>query len=255
MGATLAVAAHKGGSGKSLVVANLAAALAAQGARVLAVDADSQGALGAALGVHPAKPTVYEVVGGRARAADAIETTTTEGVDLLPADLDLAGAEVELPQRPGWQTTLRRALDPIRADYDLVVIDTAPGLGPLPYMALIGADAALLVCPPDFLSFRALPTLLATVERARAVVPHMRPLGIIPTLTGARTRHETEVLAELQTRHGPLLLPAIPRRVVVADAALAGEPVTTFAPYSEAAEAFAALAKEVRSRAQAIQPA
>jgi chromosome partitioning protein len=83
----------------------------------------------------------------------------------------------------------------------------------------------------------------------------MRPLGIVPMFTGTRTRHEAEVLAELADRHGELLLPAIPRRVVVADAALAGEPVTVFAPYSEAAEAFAALAKEVRRRAETLQPA
>jgi chromosome partitioning protein len=255
MAITLTVAAHKGGAGKTLVVANLAGALALQGDQVLAVDADPQGALSAALGVRPTKPTLYEVLRGRAQAADAIETTATDRLDVLPADLDLAGAEIELTRRPGWQPTLRHALDPVRGSYQLVLIDTPPGLGVLPYAALVAADAAVLVCPPDFLAFRALPTLLDTVQRARAEVAHLRPLGIVPTLTGARTRHEAEVLAELQARHGDLLLPAVPRRVVVADAALAGEPVVTFAPYSEPAEVFAALAKEVRHRAQAIQPA
>jgi chromosome partitioning protein len=252
MAATLAAAAHKGGAGKTLLVANLAGALASDGARVLAVDADSQGALGAALGVQPSKPTVYEVLTGQAAAADAIETTAVDRLDVLPADLDLAGAEVELTSREGWQTSLRRALDPVRGEYDLLLVDTPPGLGVLPYAALVAADAALVACPADFLAFRALPTLLDAVERARGLVPGMRPLGIVPMFTGTRTRHEAEVLAELADQHGGLLLPAIPRRVVVADAALAGEPVTSFAPYSEAAEAFAALAKEVRARAEAL---
>jgi chromosome partitioning protein len=141
----------------------------------------------------------------------------------------------------------------VRGAYELVLIDTPPGLGVLPYAALVAADQALLVCPPDFLAFRALPTLLDTIERARQVVPQLGALGIVPTLTGARTRHENEVLAELAAQHGGLLLPPVPRRVVVADAALAGEPVVAFAPYSEPAEVFATLAKEVRHRAEAIQ--
>jgi len=254
MGTAIAAAAHKGGAGKSLLIANLAAALAADGARVLAVDADSQGALGAALGVRVEKPGLYEVLRGRASAADAIETTAIDRLDLLPADLDLAGAEDELPRRRDWQPALRRALDPVRAEYELVMIDTAPGLGVLPFAALVAADAALVACPPDFLAFRALPTLLGAIERARTWALEMRLLGIVPMFVGARTRHEAEVLAELRERHGELLLPGIPRRVIVQDAALAGEPVTVFAPYSEAAEAFVALAKEVRRRAKTLQP-
>jgi chromosome partitioning protein len=251
MGATIAAAAHKGGAGKTCLVANLAAALAADGARVLAVDADPQGALSAALGVRPEKPGMFEVLTGRAPAADAIETTAVDRLDVLPADLDLAGAEVELPSQRDWQTAMRRALDPVRGEYDLAAIDTAPGLGVLPFAALVAADAALVACPPDYLAVRALPSVLAAVERAQAHAPGMRLLGIVPYFTGTRTRHEAEVLADLQRRHGELLLPAVPRRVVVADAAAAGEPVIAYAPYSEAAEAFTALAKEVRARAEA----
>jgi chromosome partitioning protein len=252
MSAAIAVVAHKGGAGKTLLVANLAAALVGEGAGVLAVDADPQGALGAALGIRPTKPTLYEVLADRAGTGDAIETTALDRLDVLPADLDLAGAEVELTRRPDWQPILRHALDPTRDEYDLLLIDSAPGLGVLPYAALVAADAALVTCPADFLAFRALPTLLEAIDRARELVPGMRPLGIVPMFTGTRTRHEADVLAELRDRHGELLLPAIPRRVVVADAALAGEPITVYAPYSEAAEAFAALAKEVRRRAETL---
>jgi chromosome partitioning protein len=119
-----------------------AGALATGGTPVLAVDADSQGALAAALGVRPEKPTLYEVLAGQAVAVDAIESTALDGLDVLPADLDLAGAEVELTRRPDWQTTLRRILDPVRGSYDLLLVDTPPGLGVLPYAALVAADAA-----------------------------------------------------------------------------------------------------------------
>lgn len=235
----IAVAAHKGGSGKTTVSVNLAGALVAAGKRVLVVDVDPQGAAAAALGVTVTKPTLYEVLGGIARAPDAIQPTALEGLSVLPADLDLAGAEVELPARPSWQSTLRSALTPVK-DFDTMVIDTAPGLGVLPYVALMAADRVLVICPPDFLSFRSLPTVLEAATRARVPL-----IGIVPNRVEGRTRHEADVLAELRARHGDALLPEIPGRVVLRDATIAGEPVSSYAPRSEAAAAFDRLAKEV----------
>lgn len=235
----IAVAAHKGGSGKTTVSINLAGALVTAGQRVLVVDVDPQGAAAAALGVMVTKPTLYEVLGGATRATDAIQATAFDGLSVLPADLDLAGAEVELPAQSSWQSTLRRALNPVKG-FDTMVIDTAPGLGVLPYVALMAADRVLVVCPPDFLSFRSLPTVLEAATRARVPL-----IGIVPNRVEHRTRHEADILAELQARYGSALLPEIPGRVVLRDAAIAGEPISSYAPQSEVAAAFERLAKEV----------
>lgn len=236
----IAVAAHKGGSGKTTVAVNLAGALAVRGDRVLVVDADPQGAAGASLGATTRKPTLYEVLAGEVGLAEAICPTATEGIDLVPADLDLAGAEIELPRRSGWQQILSGALRGMDT-YDVVVLDTAPGLGVLPFLALAAADRVLIVCPPDYLSYRSLPTVLEAAQRARVPL-----IGIVPNRVEGRTRHEADVLAELHADHEGRLLVEIPRRVVLRDAAVAGVPVSVYAPSSAAAAAFARLAQEVR---------
>lgn len=235
----IAVAAHKGGSGKTTVSVNLAGALAAQGAKVLVVDADPQGAAGIALGASTGKPSLYEALIEEVSVREAIWPTENPGIDILPGDLDLAGAEVQLPELPDWQTTLRDRLRVLN-HYDVAVIDTAPGLGVLPYLALSAADRVLIVCPPEYLSFRALPTVLEAAQRARVPL-----IGIVPNRVEGRTRHEADVIELLREHHAQELLTAIPRRVVLQDAAIAGKAVSFYAPDSPAAEAFGKLAKEV----------
>lgn len=241
----IAVASHKGGVGKTTVSVNLAGAIAATGASVLVVDADPQGAAGAALGRQATKPTLYEVLAGDVGLSEAITATAVENLDVLGADLDLSGAEIELPRHADWQQALRRVLARSRR-HDVVVIDTAPGLGVLPYIGLAAADQVLVVCPPDYLSLRALPTLLDAVERSRVPL-----VGIVPNQLEGRTRHEVDVLAFLEEHHAEQLRTAIPRRVVLRDAAMAGQPVSVYDPTSEAAAAFDRLAQEVLHHAQA----
>lgn len=235
----IAMAAHKGGSGKTTVTANLAGALVASGRSVLVVDVDPQGACGSALGVSAAKPTIYEVLAGTASIDDAVRPTGIPGLSVLPADLDLAGAEIELPRRASWQEILRDHLRAVRG-FDIVLVDTAPGLGVLPFVALVSSERVLVVCPPDFLSLRSLPTVLEAAERADV---HL--VGIVPNRLEGRTRHEADALAELERAHARLLLPPIPGRVVLRDAAVAGLPVSVYAPGSDAASAFDRLALEV----------
>jgi chromosome partitioning protein len=133
----------------------------------------------------------------------------------------------------------------------VVVLDTPPGLSVLSYLALAASDAVIVTCVPEYLAYRSLKAVLSTIEQARRSTPSLRVLGIVPTLTSARTRHEAEVIAELESTYPGLLLPPIPRRVAVADAALAGLPVIDFAPNSAATDAFVVLAKEVIDRAEA----
>jgi chromosome partitioning protein len=250
----LAIAAHKGGSGKTTIAVNLAGALAAAGRHVLVVDADPQGAAAAALGVAVEKPTLYEVLSGQAPALEAVCSTAFAGLALLPADLDLAGAEIELPQRPDWQTALARVLRPVAGRWDAIVVDTAPGLGVLPYVALCAATGVLVACPPSFLAYRALGQVMETIARARQTAPALRIVGIVPTLTAHRSRHEREVLEALAADYPGSVLTEIPRRVAFEDAQLAGQPVTIYAPGSDAAAAFAQLAQEVLARAATETP-
>ena len=246
---------HKGGSGKTVLAVNLAGAWAAAGLRVLLVDVDSQGGASRALGIRNAgKPSTAEVLVGRVPAVKAVRLTTTPGLYVLPADLDLASLELELPQQPNWRTALHRCLAGLPDDFDRVVIDTAPGLGVLPFLGLVASDYALVTCPPDYLAWSVLPSVLDVASRAGQLGGgRAQVLGIVPTLVGPKTGVQTELLELMAERHGPLLLPQIPRRVVATQATVAGEPLTTYAPGSTLAATFTALAQEVDRRAQAPQ--
>ncbi len=249
-GLRLAVVAHKGGAGKTVLSANLAAAAAGRARRVVAVDCDPQGGLGAALGVEPGKPGLYEVLNGQAEVEEALRPTSVEGLRVLPADLDLAGAEVELPRRAGkWQLALRDVLGAV--EEELVVIDTAPGLGVLPYVALAAARAVVVACPADFLALRVLPSVFDTVAQVRALVPELAVVGIVPTMTSGRTRHEQDVLEELERAWPGQVLAGVPRRVAVQDAALAGVPVSVYDPRCVVGTVFDELTEEVLQRAEA----
>ena len=245
----LVVTAHKGGVGKTTAAVSLAGAFAEAGRRCLVVDVDPQGAAGAALGVGPSRPSLYDVLQGEAAAADAVVATAVEGLDVLPADLDLAGAEVTLPRRAGWQTRLREAVADVDGAYDVVLIDSAPGLGVLPFAALVAGDRVLIAATPAYLTIRALGHVVETTGRAEAFNPGLRVLGIVPSIVGGRTLHRDEALAQLEKRWPGWTLPPIPRRVALEDAAAAAEPITVYSPTSSSAAAVRALAQEVLDRA------
>lgn len=240
----LVVAAEKGGAGTTTVAVNLAGAMASLGGRLLVIDSDPQGAAASALGISPRKPTLYEVLTGRAELREAIVSSAFPGLALLPADPDLAGAEVELSATPGWPHALARRLTSLEPYCDVALIDTPPGLGVLSYTAMQAATGAIVVCPLEFLAVPSLPYLDETMARAS-----VRLLGIVPTFTSSSTRHARDAAESLQATYGDTLLPPIPRRVALQDAALAGEPITQFQPGGDAAVAFFFLAREVLSRA------
>ena len=198
----------------------------------------------------PEKPTLYEAMMGEVPLRAAIKPTGKELLAMVASDLDLSGLEVELPRQPGWQGALRRTLEGVDG-YDYMVIDTAPGLGVLPYVALVASTVVLVVTPPEFLAYRALPMALETIEEARQQSPGLRLLGIVPNFASRQSRHAREVLEVLREDYGDLVLPEIPRRVAAQDSVLGGQPVRDYAPGSDLAVAFANLTKEVIARAQA----
>lgn len=245
----LVVSAHKGGVGKTTLAVNLAGALAEMGKRTLLVDVDPQGAATAGIGLGPSQPSLYDVLMDAAPCGEAIVASAVPNLDVMPADLDLAGADVGLPRLAGWQTRLRGTLAGADGGYDVVILDSAPGLGVLPFAALVAGDRVLIAATPAYLTLRALAHVVDTIAQAKAFNPTLRVLGIVPSIVGSRTLHRDEALAELAKRWPGWTLTSLARRVVLEDAAAAGQPITTYAPRSSSATAVRSLAQEVLDRA------
>ncbi|PVX64808.1 UNVERIFIED_ORG: chromosome partitioning protein [Nocardia globerula] len=224
----LAVANQKGGVAKTTTVASLGAALSALGQRVLVVDLDPQGCLTFSLGHNPDRleRSVNEVLAGDLDAADAI-LSTGDGMDLLPATIDLAGAEALLLMRPGREFALKRALSPLLGNYDVVIIDCPPSLGVLTLNGLTAAQSVLVPLQCETLAHRGVGQLLRTVREVQAITnPDLVLLGALPTLYDARTTHSRDVLADVSDRYSlPVLAPPIPRTVKFAEASASGATV------------------------------
>lgn len=253
------VAAHKGGVGKSVITAGVAGALAQTGVRVLVVDTDHQGGAGALLGVpSPTSPTLYEVLTAGVPATRAIVTTTTPGLYLLPATRDLAAADLDLPHRSGWRRQLAGALDAIPTDaVDLVLIDTPPGLGVLPVMALTASTHVLVVTELEHLAIRALADGLETIRQVVTTgggAPRL--IGIVPNrVAGQATLHQNDAAEVLTERYRRWVLPSVPARVAVRNAGVAGIPITIYDPDGAASAAITTIAREVHRRAIPAPPA
>jgi chromosome partitioning protein len=240
----VAVANQKGGVAKTTTVQNLGAALAGLGARVLLVDLDAQACLTYALGFDPdgLSPTLHDVLLGRTKAQDA--RVTTGGVDLLPASIDLAGSELHLLGRTGREQALARAIEPLLADYDVVLVDCAPSLGVLTVNALTAADEVLVPLQCEALSHRGVAQLLDTVEDVREFTnPRLVVRGAIATMYDGRTRHSREVLDDVRARFRlDVLEPPVPKSIRFAEAPGRGQSILEHAPGSAGAEAYRSLA-------------
>ncbi|WP_276031262.1 AAA family ATPase [Mycolicibacterium komossense] len=223
----LAVANQKGGVAKTTTVASLGAAMVEQGRRVLLVDLDPQGCLTFSLGQDPDKlpVSVHEVLLGDVEPGAAV-VETSEGMSLLPANIDLAGAEAMLLMRAGREYALKRALAKLDG-YDVVIIDCPPSLGVLTLNGLTAADDVIVPLQCETLAHRGVGQFLRTVTDVQQITnPDLKLLGALPTLYDSRTTHSRDVLLDVADRYDlPVLSPPIPRTVRFAEASASGSSV------------------------------
>jgi len=248
-----AVCNQKGGVGKTTTTINLGAALAEQGRRVLLVDFDPQGALSVGLGFQPheLEVTIYNLLMERNLTAhDVLFKTSVDGLDLLPSNIDLAGAEVQLVHEVGREFVLGRVLQPVMPEYDIILIDCQPSLGLLTVNALACADGVLVPLECEYFALRGVALLMETIDKVSSrLSPKLVMDGLLATMYDSRTLHTREVLANVVEGFGESVFhTVISRTVRFPDATVAGEPITTFDPTSNGASAYRELAKEVLDR-------
>ncbi|MGV0636107.1 AAA family ATPase [Mycolicibacillus trivialis] len=243
----LAVANQKGGVAKTTTVASLGAALTDAGSRVLLVDLDPQGCLTFSLGTDPDSlpASVHEVLLGDIEP-DATLVETAEGMTLLPANIDLAGAEAMLLMRAGREYALKRALAKLTDRFDVVLIDCPPSLGVLTLNGLTAADGVIVPLQCETLAHRGVGQLLRTVTDVQQITnPELTLLGALPTLYDSRTTHSRDVLLDIADRYGlAVLAPPIPRTVRFAEASASGASVLS-ARKNKGAEAYRELAESL----------
>jgi chromosome partitioning protein len=249
----VAVCNQKGGVGKTTTTINLGAALAEQGRRVLLVDFDPQGALSVGLGIQPhdIDLTVYNLLmEQRTTPYDVLRKTQVDGMDLLPSNIDLAGAEVQLVHEVGREYVLGGALEPILGDYDVVMIDCQPSLGLLTINALASADGVLIPLECEYFAMRGVALLQETIDKvSRRLNQKLQIDGLLGTMYDSRTLHTREVLTNIVNGFGDKVFhTVISRTVKFPDATVAGEPITRFDPGSMGASSYRELAKEVLER-------
>ncbi|MER5267826.1 ParA family protein [Actinosynnema sp. NPDC002837] len=249
----LAVCNQKGGVGKTTSTINLGAALTEYGRKVLLVDFDPQGALSVGLGVHPHQldQTIYNVIMERdVGVRDVIMSTPVEGMDLLPSNIDLSAAEIQLVSEVGREHTLVRTLRPVIEHYDYVLVDCQPSLGLLTVNALAAADGVLIPLECEFFSLRGVALLIDTIEKVRERLnPKLEITGILATMYDPRTLHSREVMARVVEAFGDVVFDTVINRTVrFPETTVAGEPITSWAPRSGGAKAYRALAREVIAR-------
>ena len=249
----VAMCNQKGGVGKTTSTINLGAALAEYGRRVLLVDMDPQGALSAGLGVphYELEKTIHNVlVEPRVSIDDVLLSTRVKHMDLVPSNIDLSAAEIQLVNEVGREQTLGRALHPVLDRYDYVLIDCQPSLGLLTVNALACSDGVVIPTECEFFSLRGLALLTDTVDKVRdRLNPKLEISGILLTRYDPRTVNAREVMARVVERFGDLVFDTVITRTVrFPETSVAGEPITTWAPKSTGAVAYRALAGEFIDR-------
>jgi len=246
----IAMCNQKGGVGKTTSTINLGAALVEYGRKVLLLDFDPQGALSVGLGVpaHDLDRSIYNVLMERdVGIADVRLKTKVDGLDLIPSNIDLSAAEVQLVSEVAREQALKRALRPVLDEYDYIFIDCQPSLGLLTVNALTAAQGVIIPLECEYFSLRGVALLVDTIDKVtERLNPDLSITGILATMYDARTLHAKEVFTRVVEAFGDTVFQTVIARTVrFPETTVAGEPITSWAPNSSGANAYRNLAKEV----------
>lgn len=249
----IAMCNQKGGVGKTTTSINLAAALAEYGRKVLLVDFDPQGAASAGLGVNAMAldRTIYnEMLAAKPDVREIICSTPVENLDLVPANIELSAAEIQLINEVAREQSLTRVLRPVLDDYDVIIIDCQPSLGLLTVNALTAAHGVIIPLAAEFFAMRGVALLMEQIERVQdRLNPRLVVDGVLLTMVDSRTMHAREVIQLVREKFGDRVFNTqIARTVKFPDATIAAEPITSYAPSHPGAKAYMRLARELIAR-------